>query len=234
MKKAPRTRKDGKPDGRSLREQGTYFFKDISGCRYGMLTAIRPVASSKDGQKVWLCRCDCGGAKTTTQGKLSAGRVTHCGCQTHGKRVNAASKHGITAGGKPRTFTIWNGMKARCFNPKSTSYKNYGGRGILVCDEWLNFQRFHEWAINNGYADGLQIDRIDNDAGYCPENCRWVPASQNRTHQRRTHYVSVNGDTRSVTEWCRLSGISKTTAYKALKSGDEAFAGLVNRFLSRR
>ena len=159
--------------------------RDISNQTFGYLTALHIVGTNKWKNKLWLCRCTCGNEKIFPQGKLVQGRATNCGCKTTQLKRKAASKHGITAGGKPRTFIIWCGMKARCNNPKSVSYKSYGARGIEVCDEWMVFENFHKWALANGYEDGLEIDRIDANANYCPSNCRWVTPHFNRTHQRK-------------------------------------------------
>lgn len=116
-------------------------------------------------------------------------------------------------------MNVWCGMKARCFNPKAVSYPNYGARGITVCDEWLLFENFHNWAMANGYADDLQLDRIDNDGNYCPENCRWVTRSINQRNTSRTHLMTINGKTQCASDWIKELGISRSTFYAALKKG---------------
>ena len=138
-------------------------------------------------------------------------------------RIKSLEKHGITTGGKPRTFVIWNGMKLRCFNPKSNSYKSYGGRGVTVCDEWLVFENFHKWAISNGYQDDLEIDRIDVNGNYEPSNCRWVTKSFNRSHQRHSRFFEVCGKNLNISQWCRFLKTNKTTAYKYLHISEDAF-----------
>lgn len=114
-------------------------------------------------------------------------------------------------------------MKARCLNPKAVSYKNYGGRGIKICDDWLTFANFHNWAVNNGYQDGLELDRINNDMDYCPENCRWVSKAFNLGHQRKTRFIEVCSIKLNVTTWCKEVGLSKTKAYQLLHIGEDAF-----------
>ncbi len=105
-------------------------------------------------------------------------------------------------------------MKARCMNPKSISYKRYGGRGVTICQEWLVFENFHKWAIDNGYEDGKTIDRIDNDKNYTPDNCRWIDSSENRLRQRRYNLLTVNGETLPLTSFARKIGVSRYTLTK--------------------
>lgn len=105
-------------------------------------------------------------------------------------------------------YWAWKSMKQRCQNPKCKAYRNYGARGISVCDEWQEFEPFYEWAIENGYSKGLDLDRKDNDAGYFPENCRWISRKENVNNRRCTTYLTVNGKTLSRTEWEDEAGIS--------------------------
>lgn len=217
-------------DGRSTRDKSTYYFKDLSGKRFENLVALKKVGKNKYGNLLWECVCDCGNHKIYPSGKLTSGRATNCGCKTTELKRNNASKHGITSGGKPRTFIIWNGMKLRCNNPNSISYKSYGARGIKICKEWEKFKNFHYWAISNGYSDEKEIDRIDNDGDYCPENCRWVSKHFNRIHQRSSRYIEFMGMSLTISEWCRKFKISKSTAYKYLnKSEDDFIKQLENR-----
>lgn len=111
-----------------------------------------------------------------------------------------------------RLYTIWSGIKQRCLNPKSVSYKNYGGRGVKVCDEWISdFTIFSKWAHENGYADDLTIERIDVNGDYCPNNCKWITRSE-QAKNRRNCYVNLpitcNGITKSVVDWCAYFGLN--------------------------
>ena len=219
-------------DGRSTRNKSTYSYKDLSGKRFGLLVAQKVIGVNKYGNKLWLCQCDCGNTKVYSSGKLVSGRASNCGCATTKLKSIAASKHGITAGGKPRTLIIWSGMKARCYNVNATSYKSYGGRGIKICKEWLGvegFKNFHEWAITHGYDDDLEIDRIDNDGDYCPENCHWIPIHDNRIKQRRTRYFTVYGVKLNISQWCRELKISKKTAYDKLNKNENDFVTLLEK-----
>lgn len=204
-------------------------FKDLSGMRFGRLTAIETVGINKHRNYLWKCLCDCGKERVFPSGKLISGRATHCGCLTTEIKRKIASKHGITAGGKPRTFVIWNGMKLRCFNPKSISYPRYGARGISVCEEWMVFENFHNWAINNGYDDGKEIDRIDPNGDYCPENCHWISQHLNRIKQRTTRNIEVEGKILSITAWSKELKVSKNTIYKYLNQSEEAFVDFVKQ-----
>ena len=193
--------------------------KDLTGKRFGRQIALRPCGKNKYRNVLWLCKCDCGNQHIVASGKLVQGKSKSCGCYALEIRSKSLEKHGITSGGKPRTFVIWNGMKARCLNPKSTSYPNYGGRGIRICDQWLNFENFHYWAISNGYRDDLEIDRIDNDGNYCPENCRWATAKEQANNTRSTVLLTYNGQTKSASEWSRITGISRNTITRRKRSG---------------
>ena len=121
-------------------------------------------------------------------------------------------------------FNTWQTMKGRCENPNRQKYKDYGGRGIAVCSEWQIAENFVRWALQNGYADGLQLDRIDNDGNYCPENCRFVTPKENSRNRRNTKRLTVNGETRCVSEWCEITGISPFTVYWWISKKGEAYA----------
>lgn len=203
--------------------------KDLTNQRFGRQVAIEPCGKNKYGNILWLCKCDCGNEHIVASGKLVQGKSRSCGCLARDIHISQLQTHGITTNGKPRTFIIWNGMKARCLNPKSYSYKSYGGRGISICEEWLTFENFHNWAINNGYEDNLEIDRIDNNGNYCPENCRWVTKKFNRTHQRKARYLKIFGLELNISQWCMEVKMSKSTAYKLLSESEKRFIEEVER-----
>lgn len=117
---------------------------------------------------------------------------------------------GYKHGGKgTRLYRIWQMMKNRCHNPKTSRFPDYGGRGITVCDEWKDdFQAFHDWAMANGYEDHLTIDRKDNDKGYSPENCRWTTALVQGNNSRHNHMITHNDKTQSLSDWARELGFS--------------------------
>lgn len=117
-------------------------------------------------------------------------------------------------------FTVWRKMRERCYNPREISYKRYGARGISVCDEWRNSSRlFVEWALANGWVPGLQIDRINNDGPYSPENCRWITRSQNLRNCRSNRIVTFNGDSLALIEWSERTGIPYSALVARLNKG---------------
>lgn len=121
---------------------------------------------------------------------------------------------------RKRLRRIYDGIKQRCYNPSCDAYPRYGGRGIIMCSEWLNNpQAFYEWAMTNGYRDDLSIDRIDNDKGYSPDNCRWATRKQQQNNLSITIKVEINGVYKSLRQWSEESGIYFNTLYKRYKKG---------------
>ena len=189
------------------------------GQRYGSLIVIedKGIQTNENGYNYhcWLCKCDCGNviiAKTPT---LNNGRTNNCGCLTSKKLSESSTKHGMS---ESRLNGIWRKMKDRCNNPNCSSYKNYGGRGIKVCEEWQTFEPFYIWAINNGYSEDLSIDRIDVDGNYEPSNCRWADSKTQGNNTRRNHYLTYKGETKTLTEWAEIIGINRNTLNERIKS----------------
>lgn len=158
--------------------------KDLTGQRFGRLVVVERVQNhGKNMQARWLCVCDCGNETTALSDNLKRGYVTSCGCYRKEKTAECKTTHGMN---RTRLHRIWIGMKNRCCNPNNAGFEYWGARGIKVCDDWKNdFQSFYEWAISNGYADNLSIDRIDPNGNYEPSNCRWATAHEQRINQRR-------------------------------------------------
>lgn len=184
--------------------------KDLTGQRFGHWTVISRGENSPSKQPRWLCRCDCGKEKLVIGATLRNNTSTNCGCMQN-----------VTHGGKhTRLYRIWGGMKKRCYNPNADNYKHYGGRGITICDLWLHdFAAFQSWALSHGYNDTLSIDRIDNDRGYSPDNCRWVSITDQNRHRSCNNYFSINNQTKTLSEWCDFYRLSYITVWARLQRG---------------
>lgn len=123
-----------------------------------------------------------------------------------------------------KLFNLWQTMKSRCENPKRDNYERYGARGITVCEEWREAKNFVEWALENGYKKGLQLDRIDNNKGYSPDNCRFVTPAENNRNRRNTKFLTIKGVTKCVAEWSREKNISQFTVYWWIREKGEKYA----------
>lgn len=132
-------------------------------------------------------------------------------------------KHGLYRENS-RLFNVWQTMKSRCENANRDNYARYGGRGIMVCEEWQTAENFVKWALDNGYEKGLQLDRIDNAKGYSPENCRFVTASVNSRNRRNTKFLTLKGETKCVAEWSEILGVSQYTIYWWIREKGNEYA----------
>ncbi len=194
---------------------------DITGQKYGRLTCIEPTGeTNKQNSALWLCWCDCGNEVVVCSNSLRRGNTKSCGCLRQEIDRKKPWKHGLTMGGKRlRLYWIWSAMKDRCFNPKNESYHRYGGRGIKVCPEWMEFEPFYVWATVHGYKDDLTIDRINNDGNYESGNCRWVTHKEQSKNTSRNHFVTFQGETKTIGDWAGVLGLRPKTLLMRIRNG---------------
>lgn len=191
---------------------------DLTGQRFGYLTVIsrNGTSSGKTKKALWLCRCDCGNTVTRESQSLRSKHrphPRHCGCR-HGEWV---TKHGMA---KSRPYRIWGNMKDRCTNPQSKDWPNYGGRGIAVCERWLeSFDTFWE-DMEAGYADTLTLDREDNDGPYSPENCRWVSVQDQSNNTRVNRMIETPRGPMTMADAARHFGVNYATLHARLTRYD--------------
>lgn len=197
-------------------------FKDETGNRYGKLTVISYEVIN--GKAFWKCQCDCGNVTRVAGDKLRRGITKSCGCIQQAHRKTGFNKsHGMT---ETRLYTEWRNMKARCNNPRNQMYKNYGGRGVKVCEEWHKFEPFMKWALSNGYTDDLTIERKDVNGNYEPKNCEWITQAEQYLNRTDSHFITALGKTQTIKEWADETGIKYDTIQARVKyygwSGEDA------------
>lgn len=185
---------------------------EMVGRRFGALTVLRR-AESKSLHVRWRCACDCGGEKDVLGFYLRNGQTQSCGCGVVGPKANFhnRSKHPL--------YMTQQGMISRCERPWNVGYKDYGGRGIKVCDDWHDIEKFIAWGEANGWKPGLTIERKDVNGDYCPENCCWIPRSRQTSNTRRTVWFEVDGKRMTMAEAARAKGLLRATVQLRLKSG---------------
>lgn len=185
---------------------------DLTGQRIGRLLVIQEEKErSKHGAKLWRCKCDCGNVHLVETGNLTNHTTRSCGCLKWERIKLSNTKHGYS---NKRIHRIYYNMRGRCYNPHIERFKNYGGRGIKICDEWLGengFKNFVKWAMSNGYDDSLSIDRIDVNGNYEPSNCRWITMEMQYNNKSNSHFITFNGETRTLQEWADITGIDRKT-----------------------
>lgn len=177
----------------------------MTGKKFNYLTVLS-YAGKRNGRTTWNCLCDCGKEVVVLGSSLKSGNTKACGCHQKDGWINYKT-HGKS---KTRIYRIWQNMKNRCSNNHDKYYKNYGGRGITVCDEWLhNFQLFYDWSVSNGYKDDLTLDRMNNNGNYCPENCRWASRTEQMNNMRANRILEYNGEKKTMAQWAEVVGIPR-------------------------
>ena len=190
------------------------MIRDLTGQRFGRLLVVSRAENSASGKPRWNCICDCGNAFIASGNALKSGYTKSCGCYNREVSTKNHYRHG---GHNDRLYGVWNMMKQRCGNRNNRFYKNYGGRGITICDEWKDdYESFKLWSMENGYdptatRGECTIDRIDNDKGYCPENCRWTNKRVQANNCRTNRWLTYKGRTKTVSQWAKETGICAST-----------------------
>lgn len=192
--------------------------EDIVGKKYGEWT-ILGYAPKVNRMKRVKCQCSCGKICERYFKHLKSGASKSCGHQNWKENCRQIGKGNLKYTNfnvaDTRLYSTWKNMKKRCYCKNNERYKNYGARGIKICDEWLNdFMSFYNWAINNGYKENLTIDRINNDGNYEPNNCRWATAKQQANNRRKlktSRYLTYKNKSQTVTEWCKEYNINYST-----------------------
>lgn len=167
----------------------------------------------------WLCECECGTKKIVSAGDISRGGSMSCGCRRRVLISRRSTKHGMSHNEKYKDlYRLWVGMRERCNSPKSSSYKNYGGRGIAVCQRWDDFETFMN-DVGPKPSPKHSIDRIDVNGDYCPDNCRWATTKEQANNVRRNRRIEHQGCIRNLCQWAELFGLKPAVLGKRLKLG---------------
>ena len=192
-------------------------FIDLTGQKFGKLIVVKFMCRL-NFHSMYHCACDCGGMAIVTSNNLRRGHTTSCGCQSSKTTLGQRSKtHGLR---NHPLYESWIGMRNRCYWQKHNRFQYYGGKGITVCDEWVDdFMAFYQWGIANGWKRGLQIDRIENSKNYSPDNCRFRTIKQQARNRTSNVQLTIDGVTKIVVEWAEEFKIHPTTIHRRLKNG---------------
>lgn len=199
--------------------------KDVTGEVFGKMIATKPSFADENGRWWWWFQCECGNKIERNLGTMlksrKTGAVSHCGCSP------ALKTHGLSKKFQKLNW-VWTSMKQRCHNPACKDFVNYGGRGIGICTEWYDFEKFHAWAISSGYKEKVTIERVDVNGDYCPENCTWVKNERQALNRTNTLKYQYNGQFYNIRELSEISGVN----YYTLKGRLTQYGWSVERAIS--
>ena len=177
----------------------------MEGKKFNRLTFIKKTNERRNGNILWDCQCECGNITRIVKWDVTSGNTKSCGCFKD-EMIAKTGKNNVTHGMRyTKIYKIWEGMKRRCNSEKAERYSSYGGKGITYIKEWEQFVPFHEWAINNGYEEGLSIDRIDVNGNYEPSNCQWIPLEQQAYNKTNSNVVEYKGKKITIGELAKLT-----------------------------
>jgi hypothetical protein len=195
-------------------------FVDISGNRFEKLIVLED--GFKKGYEIYCyVKCDCGNKFYVRKACLKNKNTRSCGCIHREQLIDRNASHLMS---NSKIYIVYHGIIGRCYNKSNTGYKNYGEAGIRMCDEWVkSFDVFYEWAINNGYSDGMSIERINVNGNYCPENCTWIPKYEQALNKRNSVFITINGIKKNICIWMKEFGIKSVKPYVDYKKYGEEF-----------
>lgn len=194
---------------------------DLTGMKFGRWTVLKfaEARCTPCGKRrlMWECQCECGTVRLVEGSRLTGGYSKSCGCLIGDYNKENKTKHGKR---NTKLYKTWISMKDRCSNPNTEAFKDYGKRGIKVCDEWASdFGKFYDWSIKNGYKNGLTIDRINVNGNYEPSNCRWSTMKEQNNNRRSNHYITYKGKTQTISQWETELGFKKDILSSRLSLG---------------
>lgn len=193
----------------------------LDGKKFGRLTVLKfhDIRTRKENKKEsrWLCKCDCGNETVVVGSSLKSGKTQSCGCLNREVTKEIFTTHGLSY---EKLYFVWKAMIARCENEEHPNFKDYGGRGIEVCEKWHDLKVFIDWSKENGYKEGLELDRINNGGNYEPNNCRFVTRKKQTRNTRRNINVTIDGQTKTLTEWAEIHNLNVNTVQYRYYRGD--------------
>lgn len=188
---------------------------EIIGEKFGRWTVLKNAGKNKYGALLVDCECECGVRKKIRGSHLTAGKILSCGCYQEEEKIKRMTIHGHTIGGHTDEYRIWAKMRVRCTDKNSPDYHNYGGRGIIICKEWENYINFYN-DMGERPSKEHSIDRIDNDKGYFPGNCKWSTKKEQANNRRTNIYYEFEGERLTLGQWAAIAGIKYATLYRRL------------------
>lgn len=210
--------------------------ENLIGMRFGRLTVIDFYDKDKGGHSQWVCECDCGNTSIVRGYSLKSGAIISCGCYWKERLVECNTRHNISKT-HPKLYSEYYNMIKRCYDEKCKNYRNYGFRGIRVCDRWReDIRNFYEDVsiLPHFEEDGYSLDRIDNDGNYTPSNVRWATNREQNLNRRNTIYYEYNGESRTLLEWSEIFDIPYTILYHRVRTAKGDLEKVIIKEMRRR